>query len=124
MARSLYVRRRTVIHPGIVRCCGESGSSAIGAISSTARQFFQSRERIRLRTSKKRKDESDERAEWLMISLTASSSMRDGVFRRDSRFDYLLVESTGSSESLRVAEPRLGRRTALTFPLRSPPQKN
>jgi Shikimate / quinate 5-dehydrogenase len=37
MARSLYVRRWTVIHPGIVRCCGESGSSAIGAISSTAR---------------------------------------------------------------------------------------
>jgi len=33
MARSLYVRRRTVIHPGIVRCCGESGSSAIVAIS-------------------------------------------------------------------------------------------
>src|SRR5262247_3415108 len=45
MARSLYVRRRTVIHPGIVRCCGESGSSAIGAISSAARQFFQSWER-------------------------------------------------------------------------------
>jgi len=45
MAKSLYVRRRTVIHTGIVRCCGESGSSATGAISSAARQFFQSWER-------------------------------------------------------------------------------
>src|SRR5712692_9068953 len=40
-----------------------------------------------------------------------------------SRFDYLLVESTGLSESLPVAEPRLGRRTVLTFPLLPPPQK-
>ena len=30
-----------------------------------------------------KKDESYERAEWLMISLTASSSMRNGVFGRD-----------------------------------------
>src|SRR5262245_66494569 len=37
MARSPYVRPWTVIHPGIVRCCGESGRSAIGAISSAAR---------------------------------------------------------------------------------------
>src|SRR5262245_29213484 len=37
MTRSLYVRRWTVIHPGIVRYCEELGSSAIGVISSTAR---------------------------------------------------------------------------------------
>ena len=35
-----------------------------------------------------------------------------------------LVESTGLSEPLPVAWPRLGRRTALTFPLFPPPQKN
>jgi hypothetical protein len=29
------------------------------------------------------KDELDDRAEWLMISLTASISMRDQVFGRD-----------------------------------------
>jgi hypothetical protein len=43
---------------------------------------------------------------------------------REGRFDYLLVESTGISEPLPVAECRLGRRTALTFPLGPPPQKN
>jgi hypothetical protein len=40
------------------------------------------------------------------------------------RFDYLPVESTGISEPLPVAEPRLGRRTVLTLPLFPPPQKN
>jgi hypothetical protein len=40
------------------------------------------------------------------------------------RFDYLLVESTGVSEPLPAAETRVGRRTALTFPLLPPPQKN
>jgi hypothetical protein len=35
---------------------------------------------------------------------------------REGRVDYLLVEST--------AEPRLGRRTVLTFRLLPPPQKN
>ncbi len=39
-------------------------------------------------------------------------------------FDYLLVESAGILEPLVVAEPRLGRRTVLTFPLSRPPQKN
>ena len=43
---------------------------------------------------------------------------------RESRFDYLLVESTGISEPLPPAEPRLGRRTVLTFPLLPLPQKN
>jgi hypothetical protein len=44
----------------------------------------------------------------------------------EGRFDYLLVESTGIwiSEPLPAAEPRLGRRTALTLPLLPPPQKN
>ncbi len=43
---------------------------------------------------------------------------------REGRFDYLLVESTGLSEPLPGAEPCLGRRTALTFPLLPPPQKH
>jgi len=43
---------------------------------------------------------------------------------RHGRFDYLLLESTGTSEPLPAAEPRLGRRTALTFPVLPPPQKN
>jgi hypothetical protein len=47
-----------------------------------------------------------------------------GLFgQRESRFDYLFVESTGISEPLPAAEPRLGRRTVLTFPLVPPPQK-
>src|SRR5471032_214168 len=40
------------------------------------------------------------------------------------RLDYSLVESTGIPESLPAAEFRRGRRTALTFPLFPPPQKN
>jgi hypothetical protein len=42
----------------------------------------------------------------------------------EGRFDYLLVGSTGVSEPLPATETRLGRRTALTFPLLPPPQKN
>jgi hypothetical protein len=42
----------------------------------------------------------------------------------ERRFDYLLAESTRISEPLPVAEPHLGRRTVLTFPLLPPPQKN
>src|SRR5258707_15001519 len=38
--------------------------------------------------------------------------------------DYLLVESTGILEPLPAAEPRPDRRTARTFPLLPPPQKN
>jgi G3E family GTPase len=44
--------------------------------------------------------------------------------RLEGRFDYLLLESTGILEPLPVAEPRLGRRTALILPLLPPPQKN
>ena len=47
---------------------------------------------------------------------------------REGRFDYLPAGvdrgSTGCSKPLSAAEPRLGRRTALTFPLVPPPQKN
>jgi hypothetical protein len=50
--------------------------------------------------------------------LTLSKLAREGCF------DYFLVESPGISELLSVAEPRLGRRTVLTFPLLPPPQKN
>src|SRR5690242_14433424 len=41
----------------------------------------------------------------------------------EDRFDHSLVEATGISEPP-AAEPRPGRRTALTFPLLPPPQKN
>jgi len=51
-------------------------------------------------------------------------TLREDLLVREGRFDYLLVESTGISEPLPVARPRLGRRTALTFPLFPPPQKN
>jgi hypothetical protein len=40
---------------------------------------------------------------------------------REGRFDYLHLESTGISEPLPAAAPRLGRQTALTFPLLPPP---
>jgi hypothetical protein len=43
-----------------------------------------------------------------------------GILAGEGRFDYLLVESTGVSEPLPVAEPRLGRRAVLTLPLRPP----
>jgi G3E family GTPase len=43
---------------------------------------------------------------------------------REGRIDYVRVESTGLSEPLPGAEPRLGRRTVLTFPFLPPPQKN
>ena len=42
----------------------------------------------------------------------------------EGRLDYSPVESTGISEPLPATEPRLGRRTVLTFPLLPPPQKN
>jgi len=45
------------------------------------------------------------------------------LFDRAS-FDYSVVDSVGISEGLGAAEPRLGRRTALTFALFPPPQKN
>jgi hypothetical protein len=46
------------------------------------------------------------------------------MFSRDGRVDYLLLDSTPVVEALSLAEPRLGRRTARTFPLFPPPQKN
>ena len=39
----------------------------------------------------RKKDEPDERAEWLMIPLTASKSTRDGVFGRDRRIRSRIV---------------------------------
>jgi len=58
-------------------------------------------------------------------SLPSGDRMTASVnLAREGRVDYLLVESTGISEPLPAAEPRLGRRTALTFPLLPPPQKN
>jgi hypothetical protein len=57
----------------------------------------------------------------------AEHSCRPGPSRpsanlaREGRFDYLHLESTGISEPLPAAAPRLGRQTALTFPLLPPP---
>src|SRR5438445_12593681 len=53
-----------------------------------------------------------------------SDFIKSDPLAREGRFDYLLVESRGISEPLPAAEPRLGRRTVLTFPLLPPPQKN
>lgn len=53
-----------------------------------------------------------------------SSRKASANLAHEGRFDYLLVESTGVLEPLPAAETRLGRRTALTFPLFPPPQKN
>jgi len=61
-----------------------------------------------------------------MIYVTLREDLLVGVSKlaREGRFDYLLVESTGLSEPPPGAEPRLGRRMVLTFPLLPPPQKN
>jgi hypothetical protein len=55
---------------------------------------------------------------------TAVEMRRVSKLARKGGFDYVLVVSTGISEPLPVTEPRLGRRTALSFPLLPPPQKN
>src|SRR5215471_17513324 len=52
------------------------------------------------------------------------AAIDDCAGARTFRFDYLLVESTGISKLLPAAEPRLGRRTALTFPLLAPGRRN
>jgi hypothetical protein len=57
-------------------------------------------------------------------STPGSSRKASANLAREGRFGYLLVESTGISEPLPAAGPRLGRRTVLTFPLLPPPQKN
>ena len=57
-------------------------------------------------------------------SLAEDPLVEVSKLTRKGREDYLLVESRGNSESRPAAEPRLGRRTALTFPLLPPPQKN
>jgi hypothetical protein len=59
----------------------------------------------------------------LLVALCPSRKA-SAKLAREGRVDYLLVESTGISEPLPAAEPRLGRRTVLTFPLLPPPQKN
>ena len=47
-----------------------------------------------------------------------------GPYFKGISCDYLLAPSAGISEPLPAAEPGLGRRTVLTFPLFPPPQKN
>jgi hypothetical protein len=58
------------------------------------------------------------------VAAAERSCSKVSTFAREGRFDYLLMESTGVSKPLPVEEPRLGRRTVLTFPLLPPPQKN
>jgi hypothetical protein len=58
------------------------------------------------------------------LLVPGSSRKVSASLAREGRVDHLLVESTGISEPPPAAEPRLGRRTALTFPLLPPPQKN
>jgi G3E family GTPase len=60
----------------------------------------------------------------VVVLLVALARKASANLVREGRFDYLLVESTRFSEPLPIAEPRLGRRTVLTFPLLPPPQKN
>ena len=57
-----------------------------------------------------------------VLCITAPPASRNRARKR--RFDYFLVGLTGVSEALPAAAARLGRRTALTFPLFPPPQKN
>ncbi len=63
--------------------------------------------------------------DWPIARMSSWCASRGAVTTaREGRFDYLLVGSTGGSEPPPAAETRLGRRTALTFPLFPPPQKN
>lgn len=52
------------------------------------------------------------------------SDGRAPVMPREGCSVYLLLESTATLEPLPLATPPLGLRTALTFPLFPPPQKN
>ena len=47
-----------------------------------------------------------------------------GTSRLECRSDYLLLEPIETLGSLPLVAPRRGRRTALTFPVFPPPQKN
>jgi G3E family GTPase len=68
---------------------------------------------------------NDERACTDTVMWIGRTSRKASANRaREGRFDYLLVGSTGVPEPLPAAETRLGRRTALTFSLLPPPQKN
>src|SRR5262245_54207398 len=63
-------------------------------------------------------------AAWVHRRSIALTRRRAACRNAERSFDSLLVESTGISEPLPAGEARLGRRTALTFPLLPPPQKN
>ena len=63
-------------------------------------------------------------AGWLEVCQAVSSRKASANLAREGRLDYSPVELTGISEPVPAAEPRLGRRTVLTFPLLPPPQKN
>ena len=62
--------------------------------------------------------------QWLTLTVGSRTYLGSELLTRTGRFGYLFVESTGISGPLPAAEPRLGRRTVLTFPLLPPPQKN
>src|SRR4029077_12587636 len=54
----------------------------------------------------------------------AQQRLSRGMSRLECRSDYLLLESIETLGSLPLVAPRRGRRTALTFPVFPPPQKN
>lgn len=84
------------------------------------RTVHEERQRIALalRRTARREAETDD-----LLHAPRGFACRGVEARLRGRLDYLLLESTGTSEPL-PAEPRLGRRTTLTFPLFCPPQKN
>jgi hypothetical protein len=99
-----------------------------GALASSLEQQLKKRGFLKVQRTKNARNTPRRRAARRdaerMICCTLREDLQVSKLAREGRFDYLLVESTGISEPLPAAEPRLGRRTVLSFPLLPPPQKN